>query len=235
MTHQMQRLPATARPIRPEAQASWEQRFAEERARRIQLEREILRMKAKLQRTRIDVVSARQMALHDELTLLPNRTLFRERVRAALMGASQGVAPVAVLYLDLNGFKLVNDTYGHAVGDKVLNIIGTRLGRAVRSQDTVARLGGDEFACLLTGLTGQLELRQRAGQVIKAVSARLKIGDHLVHIDGSAGVAVSPADGNNVDELLKSADEAMYRAKKMKEGGARSAVVSLPKTARPLC
>ena len=214
MSQQVQRLNDKHWAGRNDPSASWEERFAQERARRLQLERDILRVKAELQRTRIQVVSARQMALHDDLTLLPNRTLFRERVRAALAGSVNGGAPVAVLYVDLNGFKLINDTYGHAVGDKVLNIIGTRLARAVRAQDTVARLGGDEFGCLLTGLSCHEELRQRARELITAVSTRLKIGAHVVHIQGSAGIATAPADGSSVDELLKSADAAMYRAKK---------------------
>jgi len=209
--------------------ASWEERFAREHARCIYLEQEILRLKAELQRTRIQVVSARQMALHDDLTLLPNRTLFRERVRSALAANGDGPAPVAVLYLDLNGFKQINDTYGHDVGDKVLNIVGTRLARAVRAEDTVSRLGGDEFGCLLTGLSGREDLRQRASTLIDAVSARVKIGGHVVRIQGSAGMATAPADGTTLDDLLKSADAAMYRAKKGKGGIAWQAQVSWPR------
>jgi len=234
MIQQVQRLRSDQwpTPAGVDADATWEERYAHEHARRVELEHDILRIKAELQRTRIQVVSARQMALHDDLTLLPNRTLFHERVRAALAAAADGGAPVAVLYLDLNGFKQINDTHGHHVGDKVLNIVGKRLGRAVRSHDTVARLGGDEFGCLLTGLSGHHELRQRAGELIKAVSTRLKIGEHLVHVNGSAGVAVSPRDGMTVAELLKSADAAMYRAKNWKGGVPRLDTVKVQRAVR---
>ena len=187
-----------------------------ERVRSRQLERELARTKAELTRAISQVVTARQRAMHDELTLLPNRTLFRDRVRSALADTDGGQGPLAVLYLDLDGFKLINDTHGHDVGDKLLTIVGTRLARAVRAEDTVSRLGGDEFGCLLTGLASREELRGRANKLVEAISTRLRIGDLVVSVQGSTGIAMAPRDGTTVDDLMKNADAAMYRAKRRK-------------------
>jgi diguanylate cyclase (GGDEF)-like protein len=122
------------------------------------------------------------------------------------------------MYVDLDGFKDVNDTHGHAVGDELLHIIGTRLARAVRGGDTVARLGGDEFACLLVGVAEPAQVQQRARELMKAVSAKLRIGNRLITGRASIGIAMSPADGIQAEDLLDRADQAMYRAKQNGSG-----------------
>lgn len=173
---------------------------------------------AELERVRVRERRATQLATHDSLTTLPNRTLFRARLDEALHLRPMAQDGVAVLYVDLDGFKDVNDTHGHAVGDELLHIIGTRLARAVRSGDTVARLGGDEFACLLVGVVEPGQVEHRARELMKAVCAQLRIGNRLITGRASIGVAMSPDDGVEVDELLQRADRAMYRAKQNGSG-----------------
>ena len=161
---------------------------------------------------------ARHQALHDGLTLLPNRACFRERLDRALAHAGSRREGLAVLYLDLDGFKAVNDSHGHAVGDDLLKIVAARLMRALRAEDVVGRLGGDEFACLLTNATGQDQLRQVACHLFDAVSAPMTIGQLKVSVRPSIGIAVCPDDGLTCDGLLNSADTAMYRAKREQSG-----------------
>ena len=161
---------------------------------------------------------ARHLALHDGLTLLPNRGCFRERLDRALAHAGSQRGGLAVLYLDLDGFKAVNDAHGHAVGDDLLKIVAARLMRALRAEDVVGRLGGDEFACLLTDATGRDQLRQLACHLFDTVSAPVKIGQLKVSVRPSIGIAVCPDDGLTCDGLLNSADTAMYRAKREQSG-----------------
>lgn len=173
---------------------------------------------AELERARARERHATQLAMHDSLTTLPNRALFRSRLEEALHLRPMAPDGVAVMYVDLDGFKDVNDTHGHAVGDELLHIIGTRLARAVRGGDTVARLGGDEFACLLVGVVEPAKVHQRARELMKAISAQLRIGKRLITGRASIGVAMSPNDGMEADELLNRADRAMYRAKQNGSG-----------------
>jgi diguanylate cyclase (GGDEF)-like protein len=189
------------------------------------LERELLETRAQLRLTETALERARarerratQQALHDSLTTLPNRALFRTRLDEALHFPPMAQDSVAVMYVDLDGFKDVNDTHGHAVGDELLHIIGTRLARAVRGGDTVARLGGDEFACLLVGVAEPAQVQQRARELMKAVSAKLRIGNRLITGRASIGIAMSPADGIQAEDLLDRADQAMYRAKQNGSG-----------------
>ena len=161
---------------------------------------------------------ARHLALHDGLTLLPNRGCFRERLDRALAHAGSQRGGLAVLYLDLDGFKAVNDSHGHAVGDDLLKIVAARLIHALRAEDVVGRLGGDEFACLLTDATGRDQLRQLACHLFDTVSAPVKIGQLKVSVRPSIGIAVCPDDGLTCDGLLNSADTAMYRAKREQSG-----------------
>ena len=152
------------------------------------------------------------MACHDALTDLPNRTLFGERVNAAVQRAGKG-EHVAVLSLDLDRFKHVNDTLGHPVGDALLKVVAERLRRTVRESDTVARLGGDEFAVVqlaASQLEGVTNLAQR---IIDALSAPYDIDGQQMVIGTSVGIAIAPTDGETVAALLKSADVALYRAK----------------------
>ena len=153
-----------------------------------------------------------QQALHDSLTGLPNRTLFADRVRmAANRRASLGYA---IIYLDLDGFKLVNDTLGHAAGDQVLIEVGRRLERLLRAGDTLARLSGDEFA-LLCEEVGEEDVRTIADRVIDAISTPIDLQGRTITQAASIGIALYSSDGTPAepDEMLGDADLAMYRAK----------------------
>ncbi len=192
-----------------------------------QLEQELHDTRAALQRVRAELVgmqadekSARYNSQHDSLTALPNRSFFRQRLDGELARGESPRRALAVFYLDLDGFKPLNDTHGHDAGDKLLRIVGARLAHGVRAEDMVCRMGGDEFACLLSGLAGREQLRQMAGKLYDSVSAPLKIGKLETSIRPSIGIATFPADGATSDALLKSADVAMYRAKRQGTGHA---------------
>src|SRR3954447_19088175 len=164
----------------------------------------------------------RHMAHHDALTGLANRALFRERLGRALAAARRRGGPVAVLCLDLDRFKPVNDTLGHPVGDALLRAVAARLLACVREGDTAARLGGDEFAALEAG-AGQPEAAEAlARRLVEALSAPYEVLGHQVVVGASVGVALAPGDGGDPDELLKRADMALYRAKADGRGTFRS-------------
>ena len=157
---------------------------------------------------------AHHLAFHDELTALPNRRFFRERLDLAVSNPGGSSPPLAVFYLDLDGFKALNDNYGHDTGDALLHLVATRLSHAVRAEDLVSRLGGDEYACLIAGVSSRERLQQIASTLFKAVSAPFTIGALTLTVRPSIGVAVYPSDGSTTDELLKAADKAMYSAKR---------------------
>jgi diguanylate cyclase (GGDEF)-like protein/PAS domain S-box-containing protein len=152
------------------------------------------------------------MARHDALTDLPNRVLFRERLADALADTHRG-AKLAVLYLDLDRFKGVNDTLGHPVGDELLKVVAGRLRYCIRETDTVARVGGDEFAIIQTGIQEPLDTAVLARRVGEAVRAPYELAGHAVVVDTSIGIAIAPGDGCEPDGLLKAADMALYGAK----------------------
>jgi diguanylate cyclase (GGDEF)-like protein len=154
----------------------------------------------------------KHMAHHDALTDLPNRLLLREQLERALEeGAQRG--PIAVLWLDLDRFKEVNDTLGHATGDALLKGVGERLQSCVRAEDTVARLGGDEFAIIQTGTGQPVGATVLAARLIEAIGAPFQINDHQIVVGASVGISIAPEDTESADELLKNADLALYRAK----------------------
>lgn len=155
----------------------------------------------------------RHESLHDPLTGAPNRRLLEDRVDRAVAECRRSGVPVALLLLDLDHFKTVNDTLGHAAGDGILHRVVERLQRAVRQVDTVARLGGDEFAVLLPGLADPADAAGVAEKLLAALRAPFRIEGHVVTIDASVGIAVAPADGDSCPALLKAADTAMYAAK----------------------
>jgi diguanylate cyclase (GGDEF)-like protein/PAS domain S-box-containing protein len=154
----------------------------------------------------------RHQAFHDVLTGLANRSLFRDRLGHALARASRGGRPTAVLYLDLDDFKAVNDRFGHAEGDRLLVAVGERLRSATRAGDTVARLGGDEFAIIVEE-SDATEAGSSAGRILESLARTFALGDREVAIRGSIGIAIQSADGGDADELLRRADIAMYAAK----------------------
>jgi diguanylate cyclase (GGDEF)-like protein/PAS domain S-box-containing protein len=159
-------------------------------------------------------------AHHDALTGLPNRTLFRDRVEQALsISRRHDHQDAAVMFLDLDRFKLVNDTFGHDVGDLLLREVARRLRGAVRESDTVARLGGDEFTVLLPELAGAEGAAAVADKILEATREPCHIAGHELFITTSIGIALYPRDGTDVDSLMKRADEAMYRVKAQGRAG----------------
>jgi diguanylate cyclase (GGDEF)-like protein/PAS domain S-box-containing protein len=154
-------------------------------------------------------------AYHDALTGLPNRSLFRDRITVALAHAKRSGRGSAVMFLDLDQFKLVNDTLGHTVGDRLLQAIASRLVNCVRAEDTVARMGGDEFTILLSDLQDPRGASNVAQKVLEAVRHPVHVDVHELYVTTSIGIAIFPDDGADAETLLKNADRAMYRAKEL--------------------
>jgi diguanylate cyclase (GGDEF)-like protein len=174
--------------------------------------------------THLDVTEQRRseakiayMAQHDALTDLPNRVLLRERLEHALASTQRGGRCLAVLMLDLDRFKEVNDTLGHSVGDMLLKAVARSLRSCTRETSPVARLGGDEFAIIEEVTDAGVEATALAERIQRALSAPFDLGDHQVVIGTSIGIAVAPGDGTDSDDILRNADLALYRAK----GGGR--------------
>ena len=155
----------------------------------------------------------RHLAHHDELTRLPNRLLFGYQLPQALARAGRSGSSVGVLFIDLDRFKVINDTLGHDAGDNVLRQIGQHLQACVRANDTLARVGGDEFALIVEQFSDVEELGTIAQKLLVAMSKPLRIATREYHLSGSIGIALYPKDGADSSSLLKNADIAMYRAK----------------------
>jgi len=154
-----------------------------------------------------------QMAYHDKLTGLPNRVLFLDRLNLALSFSDRNKQRLAVLFLDLDGFKTINDTLGHGAGDLLLHEVAQRLNGCVRSSDTVARLGGDEFILLLLNISHDEDAGEVARKINNALKAPLQIEGQELFITSSIGIALYPKDNEDPNILIKNADAAMYRAK----------------------
>ena len=154
------------------------------------------------------------LALNDPLTGLANRRLLADRISMALFHARRNKSAMAVVYLDLDGFKQINDTLGHGAGDVLLKMVAGRLVATVREEDTVARLGGDEFIIALWHISGTDYAATVALKVIEAVAQPYGIEGHTVSITTSAGVSIYPVHGEDADTLMKSADLALYEAKR---------------------
>ena len=155
------------------------------------------------------------MAHHDLLTGLPNRLFFADRLRQAQALAKRQKQHCAVLFLDLDRFKIINDTLGHAVGDQLLQEVAKRLRNCVREVDTVARLGGDEFAIVLTALNGEDDAEPVAAKILSALARPVSIDIHELFITTSIGIILYPLHGEEAELLIKRADVAMYQAKSM--------------------
>jgi len=179
-----------------------------------------------------DVSVARAMAQkishtaeHDSLTGLPNRLLLNDRISQAIASARRHRKQVAVLFLDLDGFKHINDSLGHPVGDKLLQSIATRLAAVVRGADTVSRQGGDEFVVLLPDLQQAEDAAIMAGRILRDVAKPHLLDQYELHVTTSIGVSVFPDDGMDAETLIKNADTAMYQAK---ENGRQSVQFFMP-------
>ncbi len=153
-------------------------------------------------------------AEHDFLTGLPNRMLLNDRVSQAIALARRNAGRAAVLFLDLDGFKHINDSLGHQIGDKLLQSVATRLLACVRAPDTVSRLGGDEFVVLIQELQSPEDAGTTAGRLLKTVADVHRIDQHEIHLTASIGVTVYPSDAQDAETLIMNADTAMYHAKK---------------------
>jgi diguanylate cyclase (GGDEF)-like protein len=165
---------------------------------------------------------ARNAALHDNLTGLPNRELFRDRLEHGIAQAKRHHWMLAVMFVDLDDFKSVNDTHGHQAGDGVLQTVATRLAHSARTDDSVSRYGGDEFLHLVTSLHEQKDIAMIAAKILAGTQApiELPVEGALIHVrlKASIGISVFPQDGDTADILIKRADEAMYSAKENKSG-----------------
>ncbi len=159
-----------------------------------------------------------KLANHDVLTGLPNRQLLQDRLQQTLAYCQRYQQQFALLMLDINNFKLINDKYGHQYGDTLLKTIATRLQTCIRNVDTVARLGGDEFVVLLTHIADVNSATIVAERLLVALATPFQLGSDDILINVSVGIAVYPKDGNNAELLLHQADLAMYRAKKANVG-----------------
>ena len=154
-----------------------------------------------------------QQATHDMLTGLPNRRLLIDRLEQALAQGKRNSGHLAMLFIDLDGFKEINDRLGHTVGDEVLAIIGRRLKNLLRSADTAARLGGDEFGLVLSKIIGRQDAELVAKKVLETISAPLVVRGESCHIGASIGISLYPEHGASADELISRADAAMYTVK----------------------
>jgi diguanylate cyclase (GGDEF)-like protein/PAS domain S-box-containing protein len=175
-----------------------------------------------------DAGTAREMtrqlshqAAHDALTNLPNRVLLNDRLTRALALAERHHKPLAVLFLDVDGFKAVNDSLGHAAGDAILRSIATRLGAAIRKSDTVSRYSGDEFVIVLPELEQGDDAAVVARKLVRAASGPHRVDSRNITVTASVGIALYPDDGCDAETLIKHADAAMYDAKRSGLGSFR--------------
>ncbi|QDZ27703.1 EAL domain-containing protein [Noviherbaspirillum sp. UKPF54] len=155
----------------------------------------------------------RNLAFHDPLTGLPNRRLFNDRLQQAIVARQRKDTPFALMLLDLDRFKTVNDTLGHDVGDALLKAVAARLTSGVRQGDTLARMGGDEFALLSVDIAQPEDTAHIAGKLVDALKAPFQLYGHELYVTGSVGVTLFPSDAADGDALIRNADIALYRAK----------------------
>ena len=163
--------------------------------------------------SREEAKRARHESLHDEVTGLPNAALFRDRLKSALAQARRHSWRIAVMFIDLDGFKQVNDTYGHDMGDALLQLVAERLQAFVRGGDTVSRRSGDEFLFLMLEAKDEDNARAMAQRIIEVIAQPVLISGVELSVTASVGLAMYPGDGTTVAMLLKNADLAMYEAK----------------------
>lgn len=191
----------------------------------MRLQRRVKRMRRLLDRTRLELDACRvalagasHAATCDTLTGLPNRNGFERPLRETLAEHADGAQVLALLFIDLDGFKAVNDQLGHAVGDQLLRVVAARLAAGMRRGDHVCGQGGDEFLCLLPHLADPTRAGQIAAALQRSIAQPCRIGPHEVHVSASIGIAMFPRHGDSAPSLISSADAAMYAAKRRPGG-----------------
>lgn len=183
---------------------------------------------AALSKSKVREERSRHIALHDAVTGLPNLTLFNDRFRHALAQAKRHVWRLAVMFIDLDDFKSINDAHGHDVGDRVLQIVAKRLLALVRGGDTVSRRGGDEFLLLMLEAKDETSVAKLAAKIIENIGEACEVEGLKLTVRPSIGIAIYPEDGGSPQELLKNADVAMYAAKQQKKGTAFYSQIAAP-------
>jgi len=174
------------------------------------------------------VSELQHQAFHDPLTGLPNRLLLKDRIATAVSRAKRYNQQVAVLFTDLDKFKMINDTYGHKIGDMLLQEVGQRLQQHIREIDTVARLGGDEFVVVLNEQSSKEDITKVVESMLEILNRPYRIQETELAVSASVGIAVYPDHGRDQDLLLKRADETLYEVKK--QGGKNYKVYDYKKT-----
>jgi len=155
-----------------------------------------------------------RQANFDTLTSLPNRNMFQDRLHQEMLKANRDNQQLALLLIDLDQFKEVNDTLGHDMGDRLLKEVGNRISNSIRHSDTIARLGGDEFTVILSELDNKNHIEDTVQKIIDKIEEEFNIDNELIHVTGSVGITMYPNDAKDIDSLMKNADQAMYAAKK---------------------
>jgi diguanylate cyclase (GGDEF)-like protein len=173
---------------------------------------------AELSDSQVQEKRSRHLSLHDVLTGLPNRSLFNDRLENALALAKRHTWRLAVMFMDLDKFKNINDSSGHAAGDSVLKTVSERLQTSVRGADTVGRLGGDEFVYLMLEVKDDLDVAHAARKLIEKLSHPCEFNGVELSVSPSIGIALYPDDGQSASALIENADSAMYRAKQNATG-----------------
>ena len=198
--------------------------LAEEVAGRVVIESKLADTKIDLANVREDLSKsqdsereARKKSLQDPLTGLPNRALFEQALDHGLIQAKRHGWGLAVLFIDIDQFKSINDSYGHDLGDKVLLMVANRLQSSLREEDTVSRWGGDEFVCLLLEVKGEANVIRLAEKMVSRIAEACEFNGTVLSVKASIGIAIYPADGETDDNLFKNADTAMYEAKGTKK------------------
>jgi diguanylate cyclase (GGDEF)-like protein/PAS domain S-box-containing protein len=185
---------------------------------------ELVQFNAELQRS---ATQLNHVANHDSLTGLPNRKLFHERLEQAISWAEENEQLVALLFLDLDGFKQINDTHGHDLGDLLLRAVARRLTGCLRGSDTVARLGGDEFTIILPGIPSAEDAARVATKLLTTLAKPFELEGHPISITSSIGISLYPDQASDLETLLKESDNAMYRAKQAGKGRYEFSLISV--------